>query len=143
MLERLGKYELKGVLGKGATGTVYELGSGWGGLARALARRCPQAQVVGVEASRVPWMFSALVQRVAPVPNLRFVRGDFFAQPLAEADVLVCYLFTGGMRQLSERVKLKPGAVLISSTFALPGRTASETVRAKDLYSSPVYRYRG
>lgn len=126
-----------------ATGTVYELGSGWGGLARALARRCPKAQVIAVEASRVPWAFSALLQRVRPLPNLRIVRGDFFEQPLADADVLVCYLFTGGMQKLAERVKLKSGAVLVSSTFALPGRVADDTVRASDLYSSPVYRYRG
>ncbi len=125
-----------------ASGTVYELGCGFGGLARALARRCPKAHVVGVEASLVPWAFAALVQRVRPLPNLRIVRGDFFAQPLGEADVLVCYLFTGGMQQLAQRVSLKRGAVLISSTFALPGRTADATVRAKDLYASPVYRYR-
>jgi len=126
-----------------ATGTVYELGSGWGGLARALARRCAGAQVVAVEASLVPWAFSALVQRVSPLSNLRIVRGDFFEQPLGDADVLVCYLFTGGMQALAERVKLKPGAVLVTSTFALPGRAADDTVRARDLYASPVYRYRG
>ena len=125
------------------TGTVYELGSGWGGLARALAKRCPRATVIGVEASWVPWAVSRLVQRLSPLPNLRLERGDFFVEPLHEADVLVCYLFRGGMQALSERVKLKPGAVLVSSTFALPGREAADTVRAKDLYASPVYRYRG
>ncbi|MBL8956851.1 MAG: class I SAM-dependent methyltransferase [Myxococcaceae bacterium] len=123
-------------------GTVYELGSGWGGFARALARRCPNARVVGVEASLVPWAFAALLQRVRPAKNLRFVRGDFFAEPLHEADVLVCYLFTGAMQALATRVRPKPGAVLISSTFALPGHTPETTVRAKDLYASPVYRYR-
>ena len=121
-------------------GTAYELGSGWGGLARAVARRCPKAQVIGVEAAFLPWAFSALVQRVAPLPNLRFVRGSFWSHPLGEADLLVCYLFTGGMRQLAERLRLKPGAVLVSSTFALPGHTAADMVKASDLYGSPVYR---
>ena len=71
------------------------------------------------------------------------VRGSFWAHPLGEADALVCYLYTGGMTELAQRLRLKAGAVLISATFALPGRTPSDTVRAKDLYGSPVYRYRG
>jgi hypothetical protein len=83
-----------------------------------------------------------VVQRLMPLPNLSFVRGDFHAQRLGDADVLVCYLFTGGMRALAERGGFKPGARLVSSTFALPGRTAESTVRARDLYASPVYRYR-
>jgi hypothetical protein len=123
-------------------GLVYELGSGWGGLARALARRCPNARIVGIEAALLPWAFSAVMQRLAPLPNLSFVRGNFHGQPLADADVLVCYLFTGGMRALAERASFKKGALLISSTFALPGHTAESTVRARDLYASPVYRYR-
>jgi hypothetical protein len=123
------------------TGTAYELGSGWGGLARALARRCPRAQVIAVEAALVPWAFSALIQRLSPLPNLRLVRGTFYQHPLGEADLMVCYLFTGGMRELSQRLKMKPGAVLISAVFALPGREAETVLRAFDLYRSPVYRY--
>jgi hypothetical protein len=123
------------------TGTAYELGSGWGGLARALARRCPKAQVIAVEAALVPWAFSALVQRLAGLPNLRVVRGNFYEYPLGDADLLVCYLFTGGMRELGARLRLKPGAMLISAVFSLPGREAETLARAGDLYRSPVYRY--
>jgi hypothetical protein len=123
-------------------GTAYELGAGWGGLARALARRCPGLSVTAVEASFVPWAFAALVQRVQRVPNLRVVRGDFYAHPLGEADLMVCYLFTGAMSSLASRLRMKPGAVLISAVFALPGREADAMVRAEDLYRSPVYRYR-
>jgi hypothetical protein len=122
--------------------TIYELGCGWGGLARALARRFPSSRVIAVEASFVPWAMTALMQRLQKLPNLEVVRGSFWAHPLGEADVLVCYLWTGGMRELAERLHMKPGAVLISATFALPGRTADDTVRARDLYASPVYRYR-
>lgn len=123
--------------------TIYELGCGWGGLARALAKRCPSARVIAIEASFVPWAMTAAMQAVQRIPNLEVVRGDFWAHPLGEADVLVCYLYTGGMKELAERVRLKPGAVLISATFALPGRTPDDTVRATDLYRSPVYVYRG
>lgn len=123
--------------------TIYELGCGWGGLARAMARQFPSARVIAVEASFVPWAMTAAVQAVQHLPNLEVVRGSFWSHPLGEADVLVCYLYTGGMQELAARLRMKPGAVLISATFALPGATADETVRADDLYRSPVYRYRG
>ena len=123
--------------------TIYELGCGWGGLARALAKRFPSARVIAVEASLVPWAMTWAMQRIQKLPNLEVVRGSFWQHPLGEADALVCFLYTGGMRELAERVRMKPGAVLISATFALPGHTPEETVRAKDLYGSPVYRYRG
>lgn len=123
------------------TGTAYELGSGWGGLARALARRCPNATVIGVEASFVPWAFSALVQKLRPVQNLRFVRANFHALPLEQASLLLCYLFTGGMRALAEK-SFAPGAVLISAVFSWHGKTAETVAKAADLYGSAVYRYR-
>jgi hypothetical protein len=121
------------------TGLVYELGSGWGGLARAVARQCPQARVVGVEAALVPWAFARLVQALAPEPNLSYRRADFFQQPLSEASLVVCYLFTGAMQRLS--TVLGPRTAVVTSTFALPGRSPEQTLRAADLYRTPVYRY--
>jgi len=37
-------------------GTVYDLGSGWGGMAFALARRYPGCRVTGFEVSPLPWI---------------------------------------------------------------------------------------
>jgi hypothetical protein len=37
--------------------------------------------------------------------------------------------------------ELAGGGVVLSSTFALPGREAEEVVRLNDLYRTPVYRY--
>jgi len=120
-------------------GPVYELGSGWGGLARALARHCPQAQVVALEAALLPWAFSRLVQALAPLPNLELRRGNFFDVPLESPSLVVCYLFTGAMQRLAER--LPAGTAVVTSTFALPGRAPAQTLRADDLYRTPVYRY--
>jgi hypothetical protein len=39
-------------------GTVYDLGSGWGGMAFALARRYHDCRVIGFEVSPLPWVFS-------------------------------------------------------------------------------------
>jgi hypothetical protein len=126
------------------TGEVHELGAGFGGLARALARRCPGAEVIAWESSWVPFTWAAVVQRVRPLPNLRLHRADFFTAPLAQARLVVCYLFTGAMRRLDPklRAELPAGAQVLSSTFALHGWTAEATVRADDLYRTPIYCYR-
>jgi hypothetical protein len=122
-------------------GTIVELGAGWGGLARALARRCPHARVRALEVSLVPFAFAWLVQRARPLANLPIERAHFTTRALDDADVIVAYLWTGGMRALAS-ARLKDGARVVASTFALPEHTPETTVRAKDAYASPVYRYR-
>jgi SAM-dependent methyltransferase len=124
-------------------GTVLELGSGWGTLAFALADHCPQARVVGIELSPLPYAFARLRQRLAPRANLRFVRDDFFHASFSEASVIVCYVHRDAMRRLSLRLKeeLPPGARVLSNTFALRGWTPSRTLVARDLYRSRVYLY--
>jgi hypothetical protein len=107
-----------------------------------LAKHCPAAQIFAVEDSWVPHLFSRVVQFFWPLRNLTLVKGNFYAQPLGEADLLMCYLFTGGMKELEERLRLKPGAWLISATFALPARQPIATAKAQDLYRSVVYLYR-
>ncbi|MDX2015654.1 MAG: methyltransferase [Myxococcaceae bacterium] len=124
------------------TGEVHELGCGWGGLALALARTAPRARVIAWEASLVPYLVSSL--RARGVPNLEVRHGDFLRADLSRADVLVCYLFTGGMRALSDKlVRERPGAALcvVSNTFALHGWAPRETVVVDDLWRSRVYRY--
>lgn len=124
-------------------GTVLELGSGWGTLAFALADRCPRARVVAFEVSPLPYAFSRLRQRLAPRPNLRFVREDFLRASFAEASLVVCYLFPGGMARLAPKLlaELPPGARIVSSTFALRGWKPLRTVGVDDLYRTPVYLY--
>lgn len=124
-------------------GPIYELGSGWGGLGLALARAHPQRSVICYELSTIPWLFSALRARLSGVDNLVIHRGDFFRAELAEAQVVVCYLYPDGMTRLQAKLEqeLGVGAVVLSSTFALPGWEAEEVVKLKDLYRTPVYHY--
>jgi len=84
---------------------------------------------------------SAPVQR-SEAP-LAFVRGDLYAYPYEEVDVVVCYLYPGAMRRLDPllKAKLQPGAAVISLCFALPGWTPVRTVVCGDLYRTKVYVY--
>lgn len=136
--------ELVKLLPQDLDGEVLELGSGWGGLALTLARAAPRARVIGIERSWVPLLWSRLRLRLSGPANCRFVWADFQKLPLGSAQVVVCYLFRGGMQKLAPKLssELAPGALVLSNTFALTGWTCEATVVAQDLWKSPVYRYR-
>lgn len=125
-------------------GVIYELGSGWGGLARALARNHAGHVVIGVEGSFIPWCFAAAVCRFFGPPNLRFVLKDLQEMDLSDASLAVCYLSGETLRRIAPRLEnsLPTGCPVVSATFAWPGRVALDVQRAEDIYRSPIYLYR-
>lgn len=122
-------------------GTIYELGCGWGTLAVPLARLRPGARVIAYELSPVPWLVARL--RASGVRNLEVRRGDFFKATLGDADAVVCYLFPRGMERLRPKfeAELRPGAVVISNTFQVPGWTPERTIEIGGIWPEPVYVY--
>lgn len=91
----------------------------------------------------MPYLALRLRQALWPRPNLELRRRDFFEASFAQASLVVCYLWTGAMERLGPKLaaELRPGAVVVSHTFALRGVRPAETRRAADLYRTPVYRY--
>ncbi len=127
----------------GTTGKIYELGAGWGGIAFALADRCPASQVTAYELSWFPYLTMRLRQRLRPRANLEIKRADFLKADLADGHVFVCYLFRAGMVALKKKLEREaPGAKLITHTFAVHGWTPEAEGRIDDLYRSPIYAYR-
>ena len=126
------------------TGTIHELGSGWGTLAFPLARRYPHCRVVAHEISPVPWLVSRLRQALFPAPNLEMKLGDFANADLGDAGLVVCYLFPGVMEQLRVRfeAELRPGTLVLCNTFALRGWSPVTEKTAPDLFRSSVFLYR-
>ena len=128
----------------GLEGVVFELGSGWGTLAFPLARRLPRCAVRALEISPLPWLFSKLRHRLERLTNLSIRRADFRHVALGDAALVVCYLFPGAMDVLKPKfeAELKPGAYVLSNTFAVPGWRPEAVRRADDLYATTVYLYR-
>ena len=127
-----------------AGGVVYELGSGWGNLAIALAERFPDRAVVGYELSPLPWLVSRLALRLRPRPNLALRRADFMAADLGDAALVVCYLYPGAMRRLRDKLarELQAHALVVSNAFLVPGWRPAAVRRSADQYETPVYLYR-
>jgi len=127
----------------GAAGRIYELGSGWGGKAFALARRYPEQIVIGYELPLLPWLFSRLRLLVHPQTNLMFRLADFRHADLSDAALCMCYLAGPSMDGLDEKFRneLPAGALVLSNTFALRQWQPLDTVEARDRFHSPVYLY--
>lgn len=125
-------------------GPIYELGSGWGGLAWALAARYPDRQVVGIELSPLPWLFARLRLMLKPAANLSFRRANLHRVPLTGAGAVVCYLQGGTMARLGAKLAagLAPDSLVVAITFAVPGWIPAALIRADDMYKSPIYLYR-
>lgn len=123
---------------------VYELGSGWGNLVFTILKTDRECQVTGFERSPVPFLFSRFIGLIMHDKRGRIQYKDFFSVSLKNADIVVCYLCTDLMTKLKDKLdlELKKGAVVISSTFAVPGWKPVETVTVNDWYRSKIYVYR-
>ncbi|ADI39096.1 putative uncharacterized protein [Waddlia chondrophila 2032/99] len=125
-------------------GTVYELGSGWGHLLFPLCERYPNNPVIGIESSPIPYLFSKILSLFLKKPNLILLRKNFFNHSLADASLIVCYLYPGAMEKLRDKFQkeLHPGTTVISNTFAIPGWIPMKTYVLDDLYRTKIYLYR-
>ena len=124
-------------------GTILELGSGWGTLAYAFAKQYPEALVIGYELSPIPWCFCQIRQWFKPQANLLFQRKDYRTVSFDKTDLIVCYLFTRGMRELKTKLEheLSPGCLVISNTFAVPGWEPDWIYTAEDQYDTRIFVY--
>jgi ribosomal protein L11 methylase PrmA len=76
--------------------------------------------------------------------NIQIKHKNFWFQNLKAADVVFCYLYPDVMRKLSKKLKqeLKPGTLIVSCNFALPGFKPLRVVRpAGSLHNDPLYIY--
>ncbi len=124
-------------------GVLVEAGAGFGGVSLALADRFPRATVVAWERSPVPYLVCRLRLLLSARPNLSFRKGDVFSADFTGVRGVVCYLHTGAMAKLAEKLEreLEDGAFVVSNTFGFRGWTPDQTVVLDDLYRSRVYRY--
>lgn len=121
---------------------VLDLGSGTGGLLRALARRRPESHFVGIESAPMPWLMSRIAAR--GLPNCEMRRGDFWAEPLARYDVVYAFLSPVPMPRLwrKARAEMRAGTLLISNSFEIPHAVPERIIHVGDHRGTRLYLYR-
>ncbi|MCC7263086.1 MAG: class I SAM-dependent methyltransferase [Candidatus Latescibacteria bacterium] len=105
-----------------------DLGCGLGGLLGFLAGRRPESRFCGIESAPLPLLASWL--RLRGWPNCQVRRADLWQVELGEFSVVYCFLSPEPMAELwrKARAELRPGALFISNSFAVPGVSPDLTV---------------
>jgi hypothetical protein len=132
------------------TGTIIDIGSGFGTLVLHLAQHCSEWKIIGIENSPIPLWISRIVARITSklkgisLSSVKLMRGNLYSYNYEGIDVIVCYLYPGAMKQLEGIFKhrLLPGTTIISICFAIPGWKAERVTTCGDMYRTKVYVYR-
>lgn len=103
------------------TYAVYELGSGFGGNARRIAKALPDVKIVSIEIDRIAYAYATIMAKIKRLDNLTFLRGNIFKLDLSDADAVVFYLSNGIMDRLGVKLRdeLPSKALIISNSFYL------------------------
>lgn len=131
------------LLGEGAT-NVVDLGSGWGCLIMPLAAAMPEARFLGYELSPFPLMVARLRGALFRRRNVTIARRDLRKVSFTGRDAVICYLYSELLEKLRPNLErdLKPGTMVISNVFDIPG-WVPEAVHKLDCSQCPqVYVYR-
>ena len=111
---------------------LLDLGSGTGALLRPLARLRPDCRCEGIEAAPAPYLLSCLLSRRQP--NIALARGDFWKLPWADYDLVYAFLSPVPMAEVWRKAteELRPGSLLVSNSFEVPGVPAGEVIALHD-----------
>lgn len=133
---------LLGLLPPGAGLRVIDLGAGAGGLLRRLAQARPDAHFTGIEHAPLPYLVARLNAR--GLANLAIRRGDLWRTPLEREDVVYVFLSPRVMPRLWQkaRAEMRPGSLLVSSSFPAPHVAPERVVEAADPRGTRLYCYR-
>ncbi len=121
---------------------LIDLGAGGGARLHRLARLRPESRFTGIETAPGPWALGWLLNRRQA--NVDWRRGDLFALPWRDYDVIYAFLSPAPMAGLERKAtaEMRPGSLLVSNSFPLPGREADFVVDVDDRRRTRLYCYR-
>lgn len=120
-------------------GALFDIGSGWGGMARRLARHFPDRAVIGIEPLWVPYCVSVTVRFLFGPENLQFRYGYARADDAAQAGATVLYLGPKATQTVAPMFLGK--CLLVSAFFKIAGAEPEFVVEVDDLMRSSVFVY--
>jgi hypothetical protein len=128
----------------GQSFTLIDVGCGLGGVLTHLARARPDGVFYGIEHAPLPFLMSWLRIKLGGQANCHVTWGSFWRVDLNRYDVVYAYLSPVPMPDLWQKAmsEMRPGTVLISNTFDVPGHPPDQTVQVDDLHKSRLYLWR-
>ena len=125
------------------SGRFIDLGSGWGSLVLKLAKRLPQWQIDGVEASPTPWFIANCRSVGTNTSNYRFFIGRMEKQMLQNYDVIFLHQPTRNLNPMLSKL----GRALQSDSFVVTYPNPLPRLPDPDLLLSEkndrIFLYRG
>ena len=121
---------------------LFDIGCGDGRVLRMASRRFG-IQAVGYEVNWLAYIKARLL--CMGDRNIHIRRKNFWKENLSAADVVFCYLYPDVMKRLAKKLEsdLRPGTVVVSCNFALPGFTPSKVFCPEgSLHNDPLYLYK-
>jgi precorrin-6B methylase 2 len=121
---------------------IYELGCGWASMTLGLSRAFPQASIVGLEISPLPYLVAKL--RTLRNPRIIITRRDFLAQSFEDADAITAYLGIKSIAELAPRLDLtvRPQTPVVALCFLFRDRQPTNVVSLRTLGSeAALYRW--
>lgn len=122
-------------------GIIYELGCGTAGFLRLAREKYNQARLIGIEYSFLPYVI-AQIQNSLSKSRLQILKKNFFNVNLSDANVIYCFLNVKQMKELKIKLEkeCKPGTVLISYSFSLPGKNPEKTIETENNGAIHLYK---
>ena len=110
--------------------SMLDIGAGTGTVLAWLDRQRPDLRLTGVELAWLPWLMGCWRLPRSAV----WLHGDYRELDFSVYDGVYAYLSSAAMPELWQkaRAEMRPGALLISNTFAVPGQIPDEIVELND-----------
>lgn len=130
------------LLPEDASFSFIDLGCGDGGGLVYLAERRPLGRFVGVETAPLPFLLAWLRTRYRT--NCRVYLRSLWREDLSGYRVAYAFLSPAPMSRLWEKVKqeMKPGSLLISNSFEVPGENPDQELPVNDALESRLLVWR-
>lgn len=123
--------------------SFMDLGSGCGGLLKYLATIHKNGHFYGIESAPLPFLISK-IRNIFSVSDCKIYWGDFWQHDFSQYDVVYAYLSPVPMESLWQKAirEMRPGSVLISNTFIIPGIAPDKTIPLNDFSNSTLYLWK-
>lgn len=120
---------------------VYDLGCGTGTVLFDIAQRQPEAKVVGVEISLLPYLIAKI--KATRFENVTVRYGNLFKTDLSDADIVFVYLLKKAYPKLIKKFapELKDDAIVAIEAWPIDGIKSFKTLEEKNVL--PIFLYRG